>query len=504
MTTGQKVSISLLISVLIFAIFTISAFAGLFDIIEVNFYQPSVKNNALKQIENISKATENYIDIQIERFVTFIKNENIKKTASSTQTKNVIEQRSFLSETLLSETSGLVGFRLIDENGKRIHYSNFQTDILRKTDTSISYKNYDTLEKISYEKIACSKNEKFKFTVDSENDLLLFSLPFFDEYEIYKGSFVFYISENDYFRFLVKKNIVSFSENLLILANNNESTFVFGLPFVNETNIVSEILLSVNNKQENIFRFVDNTNNVWILLENSEYDYAKIIKVFREQDFKFSQNVKVLLLICIFVTLFLTVFILFNIRQDKMILFQDKIKRFQFSILNEYFEKKSEYNWDQIANELSSRKDDVNNQLKKSLGFNAKKYEKEIDAHLEKTWEEIISSLGHKQSSVNKIGDVSEIKLLLEELLKEKIVIQNSIVSPVKIDNIEDMEEISEVDDVDDVEEISELIDVDDVEEISELTEVDDVEEISEVIDVDDVEEISEVIDIDDVEEISE
>ena len=53
MTSGQKVAFSLLISVLAFCAFTVVAFSGLFDLLEVNFYQPVVQQIKEKKIGEI-------------------------------------------------------------------------------------------------------------------------------------------------------------------------------------------------------------------------------------------------------------------------------------------------------------------------------------------------------------------------------------------------------------------------------------------------------------------
>ena len=56
--------------------------------------------------------------------------------------------------------------------------------------------------------------------------------------------------------------------------------------------------------------------------------------------FAMPDAVKILLLICIFVTLFLVVFLAVNLKQDDMVVIRERIRRLQLGIVSEYLKKK--------------------------------------------------------------------------------------------------------------------------------------------------------------------
>ena len=132
MTSGQKVALSLLLTIFLFAGFVVFAFSGVFSLIETRFYQPSLINGINGDLSLISKSYENYITEFEKAFSEIKANESIKKVSNPTQKNEDIQERSKLFSDLASEFSGLLGYRVVDTNGKAIHYSTFDSDILKQ------------------------------------------------------------------------------------------------------------------------------------------------------------------------------------------------------------------------------------------------------------------------------------------------------------------------------------------------------------------------------------
>ena len=83
MTSGQKVAASLLISVVLFAVFTVLAFAGLFEFVEAKFYQPMVVDGIESRLVKISDAQERYVESLFKRFGSFVLDETVRTYADA-------------------------------------------------------------------------------------------------------------------------------------------------------------------------------------------------------------------------------------------------------------------------------------------------------------------------------------------------------------------------------------------------------------------------------------
>ena len=143
--------------------------------------------------------------------------------------------------------------RLIDKNGTSIHYSTFSTDVLNRTAEIVSYKNYtDSItlsgeKEIPFEQINAGDSYSTGGTncrtiFDGRDNRIIVSFPFYDSYDAYRGSFVFYVNANDFNRVLLAKKLITFGDTGNLVSGldvesekkntDYKSGFVFGLPAV--------------------------------------------------------------------------------------------------------------------------------------------------------------------------------------------------------------------------------------------------------------------------------
>jgi len=225
--------------------------------------------------------------------------------------------------------------------------------------------------------------------------------------------------------------------------------------------------------------------------------------------------VRILLFICTFITACLIVLIIFSLRKDDDVVIRNTIKRFQFELLNDFFEKDMERQ--QIAGMLEAQKDGLSAKIKKSLGARGKKYGKELDLMLERSWSDIISALsGGKAYSVQPIKpdiDMTEIRRMFEELLQganlhsapapaKDVSAKTVTFSNSSADDVEELEDAEPVEDFDDVEELDEVEPVEDADDVEELEEAEPLVDAGKTEDAQELENADDVEDIEELEEI--
>ena len=521
MTSGQKTTFSLLITVLIFSAFAVFSFTEGFKIAEARFYQPKLIANINSHLDDISANMDEYFTTTIQRLEHFVSDENVKSFIETRPTEEKVKERTKLTGSLFASTAGLDGIRLIDNNGKYLHYSTYAKDVQKKTKNSISYTDYEKLEETPFDYLKTDNNEKVFF--DSYRNQFAFSLPFIDKYSIKRGSIVFYINSSDFTRFLISRNIISLNDNGIVVSPNiitendtedkatvipakENSGLVFGIPSIGREIIQEAIIEKWNNGLYGTEHLVETENGRWILLTSINSKYARVGWVYNETTFTFNTGIKILLLLCIFFTLFLIIFMLFNLKQDEMVVIKDRIKKFQLGMISEYLDNNENTDWVKVRNEISSRKNEVTNEIKKNLGRVGKKHSLEVDALLDKSWNEILTTLGAKipKEETNFLSEnTAQIKAMLEDILSRSTMrIQNMqpettprTMQTIPADMFNTHSEkinktIEEVEELDEVEELNEVEDLDEVEELKEIEEqevldqpepVEEIEEIEEV-----------------------
>ena len=371
-----------------------------------------------------------------------------------------------------------------------------------------------------------SDKTEYSLVFDSESNRLIFSYPlYYEDYPLIKASVLFYVDGGDFIREISKKKLISVNENVLLLSSKDgiPGGFALGIPNINKELFINEILNRWNDNSDfaKIFDSYDEENKKSYSLISSVGNYVKVVGVFENSIFVISNLVKITLLVCSFITIFLFVFILFNIKKDELLNIKKYVKRFQFEMLNEYFESEELRNSKTPLEHFSDNKDFVFGKIKKSLGKQAIKHRDELDSLLDKSWQEIISVLSESKSvnsntktvtSTKAVVDSNEIKKILEEFFAKGTINVHAVTSSVpnlvqsqnKIPEVEAVEELEEISDAEAVEELEEISDAEAVEELEEISDAEAVEELEEISDAEAIEELEEISDAEAVEELEE
>lgn len=591
MSSGQKIAISILLTVSLFAAFTVAAFAGLFPAVEARFYEPAKIAEIQNQLDNIAFTYDKYIETLAERFglddSSFIKHKEVASYIESSPSAENVRNRTNLAGNLFAETPGLSGIRLVDSNGVNIHFSTYRSDILRQTPGMIAYKNYaDVLtpsgnEEEPYNKIFAvdsltSDAEKYKISFDGRDGRIIFAFPFYDSYSAYRGTMFFYVNVQDFNRVLLSKNIITIGGTGVLVSDSSllvseadaekedtkktvedenfiteKSGFVFGIPSVGRRLFEKQILRkwqsgitspekivsmdgvsSLNESslrdgtiRDSSLRADTDSEGVsyWVLISSSKSGYGYIGGVYRDETFIMPYQVRTLLLISIFITLFLIIFLIFSMKQDDMIVIRSRILKFQFGVVNEYLKKKENIDWETVSKRIEGRKEAVSEEIIKSLGRRGLRNEKAVRELLEYSWKDIISAIqGHssqslKDSSSNAaaIQNTAEIKKMLEDILSGGTIKVQTIDSPKvpvqkpspvtkSASDVEPVEELEDISDAEPVEELEEISDAEPVEDLEEISDAEPVEELEEIPDAESVDDESECADSESVATVDE
>ena len=541
MTSGQKTAFSLLITVSLFAALVVASFLGLFSFIDKKIYEPTKTTQLKNELNQISTAGDEYILNFLSEFgfeKGYMSFSEISLYLNRNRSDGTAKTLSDVNGNLFFNNPGLKGIRIVDVNGKSIHFSTFEKDLLKKDSSKnlVAYKNYDELitsngnKELPYEVVKAndfknkSENE-YSLIFDSENNRLVFSYPlYYEDYPLIKASVLFYVDGSDFVRDISKKKLISINENVLLLSakEGKAGGFALGIPNVNQNVFVSEILKRWNETTDftKIFNAVTETNEKSYIMISSEGNFVKVVGLYEDDIFEISNLVKITLLVCSFITIFLLVFILFNCKQDELLNIKKYVKRFQMEMLSEYFESEELRKAKTPLEHFSDNKDVVFGKIKKGLGSQAVKYQTELDSLLDKSWQEIIAVLSNVKTSSEKhitstkaVVDGNEIKKILEEFFAKGTInvqavnhveVKKSQVPIPEAEAVEELEEIPEAEAVEELEEIPEAEEVEELEEIPEAEAVEELEEIPEAEAVEELEEIPEAEAVEEVEELEE
>ena len=546
MTSGQKIAFSLLIAIGTFVVFVLGFQSKLFKELETKFYTQSKIEENTRLLNKLSESCDVYISEilnQIENGENaWVKSPAVRSYYVQNPSENLVNERRQLTETLFSKIPALDGIRILDKNGRNVHYSSFDdTDVLKQTGITKVYKNYpdvqkdaDEIEFDTLEKVFAQDKSQLLF--DESRNRLIISMPYYWMDDVYSGQCLFYFNMISIQKALTRRDVLAIGENLTLFSDDNfKGGFVLNLPAGEKKTFREPVLkywkkITKNNKNaqtpEKLLEMED--GSFWLVLSSANDSGIRVSGLYTSDTFELSKEIILLIYVSIFITILLLVFLIFSFKRDPLLVLKKRIKKIQYGIIKECIDSEDKLEWGQVAKKLKSRRNDFTLEILKSLKVNSKKKKKELEDFLNQNWTEIFSIFDDKaaaqttkeNSTSAELTEASleEIRRVLEEVLqntKVNVASVESIALPVKtkesdvVDDVEDVEEIEEAEEVledaeeiDDVEEIEEAEEVvDDAEEIEDAEEVlDDVEEV-----VDDAEEIEEAEEVlDDAEEIEE
>jgi len=542
MSSGQKVAFSLLISVLAFCAFTVVAFSGLFDLLEVNFYQPIVQDIKQKKIEKIAAAQNEYFDSLMKRFDAFSVDPSVKTYTDTHPSDAAARKRETLRSHLFAETDVLKGIRIVGENGRNIFFSTFAPDLISGK-KGIVYRNYDTSGEIDFDSVSSRKladaaspaDKKCRIIKDGNAGRIIFSFPFYNSENDYSGTILFYCDPSGFTKFLKNRNLIDVSGSLITESlqpgkdYDGFGGFVFGPPNYGQSSIRQEILKKWHSDTESFWKITatENPESPNILdksktsslcafsYKNTRADLGFITLLYDESELKFPPYIRILLLATAFVTLYLAIFLILSFKHDDIVVIRDKVRRYE----NEFFIGYKKMGDVKSADYLAEQKPVLERRILKSLGKKGEKHAAEFKSIFEGYWQEMLASFG--ENSPLAIGnpgvtvaiDADELKKIvrssLEDILENGKIQINAVQGPRSKDAVgkvvpERKEQIPGVEELEDAEPVSnDTGDVAPVEDAEPIDEIEPVEEAAEELeDVSDVEETETIEEVDSVEEI--
>ena len=504
-----------------------AVFAGLFlltasdyeSFTETKIYKPAIIRHINENLSEIERAFIAWNDTNTELFKSFLNEESLMSVVKQEQAQSDIESRNNVISKIISTVPGFAGLRIIGSQYQKIHFSTFPEDILNKTDSMLSYKRYNDADNlIPYQHIETADNSEVRITASTDLDVLLYCLPFYDSYEVYRGTAVFYISGNSFLYHLVSQNILSISDGLALLSDQAHS--IIGI-LTGTHNIVSPelqeaVLDDWERKPQNLRIISLEGEDRWVLITKKS-DFGYVGRITEKSVFMFPASVKYFLIFTVFVTVFLASFLLLNLKRNKLFIAQNKIQQLHWSILKSYLKTSQKENWGELQKELEYHRHEVNEEIKKGLGKKVlESKSKEIDDFLQNSWQEIfdiINKTTTNKSFTHNLKDVNAeelVNLLMEAVKNQKNVAdkpkpaepQTSIAEPENAETVEELDEIEEAEAVEDLDEVEEAEAVEELNEAEEAEAVEDLDEVEEAEAVDELDEVEEAETVEELDEI--
>ncbi|MHA1668667.1 MAG: hypothetical protein ACTSUR_08420, partial [Candidatus Heimdallarchaeaceae archaeon] len=514
MNALQRIALSLLITVILSSIFVFLAFTGLFSAFELEFFNKRVQtinqNELTKKIDDINTFNKNYQ----ERFKSILDDLDIQKIYTSQWDEEYITKFHNLIRLFEEEYKGIQFIWFYDDK-LLIHYSS--ADFAEKSSSSSFRKVYKNVKEAS-EGILDYKlleNNEGKIILDSIGNQIIYKISAIDSLGINRGTAILVVSLNDLRRYLIENGSLKIDGKLAIY----EDGYVFGgniknILEINDKNTGWENILSDSTR---IYSDTE-TGDEFILISENIPELGNIAEIVSADEYKLDDLLIAFLLTSFFITTYLIVFLIFSLKQDKIVVINGRIRKLQSHFLKEYLENREDLDIDEWKRKLRFKGDSVKKDIKRGIGRIKKEKSVEVDQLIDKSWNELLELIDNRIEQSNKGSlEISNLEDVLKRILETtpSIISANLNTNPQKtlkklsgdqapaLEEVEDLEALEEIEEVTELEEVEDLEALEEIEEVTELGEVEDLEaleEIEEVSEPGEVEELKSVLIIEELE----
>jgi len=418
MSNIQRVSISLLISIILVTAFAFLAYSGLFEYIETTFYNQRVTELYGQELEQKKTAIEDFHHQYQSRFSASLSQVDVQKVYSPNWDREYIFQHNNLFNTLHSEYQGLLFVRFVSIDNK-IHYSTREDDIERQGEYRVIYKVLDDkTTTIPTAELKLDAEQSKDIIIDDDQNRFVYQFPLYDDLEQFRGTALFYVDKNSLQHYLVSRGFLQVGRQINLTEN--------GYLFFGEGLAVDEIKETTSKRWNNNLvgeRYVyhdEKTGQRFVLMSISTDGYGNIGLLVNQRLFEMGAVLKVILLSASGITVFLLLLLLFSLRQDREVIIRNRLKRFQLEFIKGYIESQDRLDWSQLKNEVSRKKQSLKGEMKKGLGKIKGEKEEKIDNLIDESWQDIFKVLdgrSEKQKQTSSQVSIDNIEEVVQKIL---------------------------------------------------------------------------------------
>jgi len=450
----------------------------LLDMVQTRFYNPSVVRSYANENTIDAELVQSHINELQNRFADTLKEQAVRSSFLYNQSADDIYERSRIFGILMESTGGLQSVQFVDTNGLRIHFSTSARDIINRSRDSTSYRNYnEDPMALPYETVNVPDGSAAKYIMDEISERIIFSYPFYDSMDVYRGTALFNIAVRALAERLIAEGRLKVSDDVSVIGE--PPGIVLGSPETSRADIHEKVAeIWSKGLQERVVLDSGDSGVNYSLISFRTNNGVFFGRLVHDYLFSISEPMKLILNLCMFLTFYLTLFFMINLKPNPATVVRNRLKRLKDSLFEQLYVNKSSQDRAKWILELEQRRDEIRSELKYNLKLN-NRLTKIIDGIIDKSWDELLA--------VIKVGSGSVIVQTRAAVTTEP--------SARQVDDVEELDEIEEVEEVEEVDEAEEIEEVDEIEEVSGLDEIDEIEEVEEIDEVEEIEEVN-IIDV--------
>ncbi|MDR2468131.1 MAG: cache domain-containing protein [Spirochaetaceae bacterium] len=420
MSAPKKAMLCLLITAIVVAGCALTAWTGLFGLIEASFYVPAINREAQHKLNSQTVVLSDFFSKLTTTFAQTLSADAAHRSFSVQQHQADIFERRRIFGELMTAIPALQWVRFIDMAGNRIHFSTEEAAdlVIPAGTTTAAYRPWTEVPRfipITPAMIVSDGGIIF----DGDEERLVFYLPVNGIDGQRQGVALFSLAVRAIADQLLASGLIGIGEQISVISN--PSGIIAGLRGAADGTLKNTIMQAWRDGvAERSVVHSEQASFALFTAKSREGFFTGIL--LSESLFEVPFALKMLILAVFGITLYIILFWCLNARQDPVTIVQHRMKRLQVNLLNEYFELKNDMDWRQWKRDLAQRREEMRDELLRGFSTNQRKRNegvfKYIDSFFDKSWDELVGVIGNRSRSDIERLDEEKIEDILKRILK--------------------------------------------------------------------------------------
>ena len=409
----RKILFSLLLATVVFALFAVAAYSGLFDLIDTRLYDQRVRSHAAARLDSVVTEVENYRRGIVQSLAELVDRRSIRTVFRVNQSLTDIRDRQAALAAFAELHPEFDFVRFVDNTRAQLWFSSLASDIATRQAGQVTYQSVESLEPAL--DLPAADQEGLRWF--GRRGAVQISVQVLETNNAPQGLALAWFRLSSLTRQLVDEGWIGPSEQVQLAGDG--------------TLIVNARRHFTDADREAIVQALAQDGATALVRSELGQEFALVrheaqrglpaaVLLVSSDRLRMDPVLRGILLVGSFVITFLLVFLLFNLRQDPAIVIAERFRRFQQALVRDLLATKGSTDPELWRRELEVRREKIDAQLRRGIGRLRGDRQAEVEGTIARSWNEMHQVLGggeRSQTMQPEAVNLSRIQQIIEQTI---------------------------------------------------------------------------------------
>ena len=388
----RKLLFSLLLATMVFALFAVMAYSGLFDVIDTRLYDQRVRSRAAARLDSVVTEVENYRRGIVQALAELVDRRSMRTVFRTNQSLTDVQDRQAALAAFAEEHPEFDFIRFVDNTRSQLWFSSRASDIAVRRAGQIIYQPVASLDPGL--DLPAADQEGLRWF--GRRGAVQISVQVLETNDAPQGLALAWFRLSSLTRQLVDEGWIGPSEQVQL--TDDGTLIVNARRHFTPADRESIVQAFAQGEATALVRS-ELGQEFALVRRESQRGLPQVVLLVPSDRLRMDPVLRGILLAGSFAITFLLVFLLLNLRQDPSIVIAERFRRFQQAVVRDLLATDGPIDPELWRRELEVRREKIDAQLRRGIGRLRGDRKAEVERRIARSWNEMYRVLGSSERS---------------------------------------------------------------------------------------------------------